>query len=131
MSVVTTKIKILIIDDEPLIRRALLKLFEKDYYVETAVNGVEGLKLWELLLPDIVFIDVLMPVMTGPQVIDKVNTKVRDRSKVILMSAYEGDYNTSKMKIDLFLAKPFQDIFKVKEIALALLSKGSDATIRN
>jgi YesN/AraC family two-component response regulator len=125
------KIKILIIDDEPLIRRALQKLFETDYYVETAVNGIEGLKLWELLLPDIVFIDVLMPVMTGPQVIDKVKTKVRDKTKVILMSAYEGDYNTSKMNIDLFLAKPFQDIFKVKELALALLNKEPHASSSN
>lgn len=127
----SNKSKILIIDDEPLVRRALQKLFDKEHYVETAVNGVEGLKLWELLLPDLVFIDVLMPVMTGPQVIDKVNTKVRHKTKVILMSAYEGDYNTSKMNIDLFLAKPFQDIFKVKEIALSLLNKESNASSSN
>lgn len=104
---------ILIVDDEPLIRRSLQKAFEsKGHNVITAEDGISGLELWKTHMPKVVMLDVLMPGLTGPQVVKEMGAE--HRSKVVLMSAYSGEAKqNSDLKIDLFLPKPFEDIFKV------------------
>jgi CheY-like chemotaxis protein len=58
--------KILIVEDDECIRESLAHaLKDEGYEVITAVNGDEGLeRLWECL-PDLVILDLMMPVMTG------------------------------------------------------------------
>ena len=63
--------KVLIIDDEPIIRRALGRVFKKrGHEVLEAEGGESGLEKWKSSGPDLVFLDVLMPDLNGPQVID-------------------------------------------------------------
>jgi CheY-like chemotaxis protein len=58
--------RILIVDDEPHIIRALTLLFEKSgYNVCTAYNGPDGLAKLRTRPPDIAIIDIMMPGMTG------------------------------------------------------------------
>lgn len=104
---------ILIVDDEPLIRRSLQKVFEaKGHDVITAEDGISGLKLWKTHAPKVVMLDVLMPGLTGPQVVKEMGSE--HGAKVVLMSAYSGESKQlSDLKMDLFLPKPFEDIFKV------------------
>lgn len=106
--------KILVIDDEPLVRRALVRaLKSKKHTLLEAENGKEGLLLWKKESPDLVFLDVLMPELSGTDVllsIDKNNTKI------ILMTAHAGEKMIDEVimkKVDLYLQKPFENIFEV------------------
>ncbi len=60
--------KIAIIEDDPVIRQMYLMKFEADgFEVKTAENGQEGVTLVEKFSPDIVLLDVSMPMMTGDE----------------------------------------------------------------
>jgi CheY-like chemotaxis protein len=62
--------RILIIDDEPHIIRALTMLFEKaGYEVGATYNGIEGLAKLQATRPDVAIVDVMMPGLTGLEVL--------------------------------------------------------------
>ncbi len=109
-------IKILVIDDEPLIRRAFQKLFQgSQYQVFLAEDGPRGVEIWEIERPDCVFLDVIMPGLNGWEVLEKKGDFFG--AKVQMMSAYTGDLHGKKKwieKIDGFLQKPFEDIIKIR-----------------
>lgn len=112
--------KCLVIDDEPLVRKSLERALRKNgHEVFSAENGNQGLSMWKELGPDLVFLDVLMPDITGPEVLEKLTDSDRKRSKVILMSAYSGSVQTKGA--DLFLQKPFEDIYQVVKMGEDLL----------
>lgn len=82
------------------------------------------MQLWEKQKPELVFLDVLMPGLTGPQVIDKVEPELKSRTKVIVMSAFAGEFNDQlkeNQNFDLYLAKPFDDILQIVKMAEELL----------
>ena len=88
-------------------------------------NSCEKAFFWEKELPDLVFLDVLMPGLSGPQVLAKMEKS--KKCKVILMSAYLGEHNIDtarKMGADLFIQKPFEDIFEIIRIAEELVNGG-------
>lgn len=118
---------VLIVDDEPLVRRSLVRAFEiKGHTVYEGADGTEGIKIWNEKQPELVILDVLMPGLSGPQVIAQMDIQKRKQAKVILVSAYTGEYNKGSAKnlgADLFIEKPFADIFKVVEVATDLLGK--------
>jgi CheY-like chemotaxis protein len=110
-------IKILVIDDEPLIRRAFQKLFQADdYQVIVAEDGTQGYELWVSEKPDCVFLDVIMPGLNGWEVLEKKGDFFG--AQVQMMSAYTGDLSDKKKwieKIQGFLQKPFDDISQIKQ----------------
>ncbi|MFS4458390.1 response regulator [Bdellovibrio sp. HCB2-146] len=116
--------KVLIVDDEALVRRSLSRAFlSQGYEVAEAADGTKGLEMWRSLAPDLVFLDVLMPGLSGPEVIREMGS---DRvGKVILMSAFAGEHNietAQQIGADLFIPKPFDDIFDVLKMAEELLA---------
>ncbi len=116
--------KVLVVDDEPLVRRTLLRAFSaRKHDVYEAASGTDGLEIWQRVRPDLVFLDVLMPGMTGPQVLSQV--RAWSQAKVILISAYSGEYDTERVQglgADYFVAKPFEDIFTLVEFSEKLVS---------
>lgn len=114
--------KILIVDDEALVRRSLSRALKlKGHEVREATNGSEGLEAWKEWMPDLVFLDVLMPLLTGPEVLKKMNES--NTAKVILISAFSGDHNmqtAQQMGATIFIPKPFEDIFAVVATAEGL-----------
>ena len=106
--------KVLIVDDEPLVRRSLQKAFlSRGHEVEVASDGTTGLKAWKEFTPQVVLLDVLMPGLSGPQVLEKIESKT---AKVVLMSAFAGEYDLETAQglgADHFISKPFSDIFIV------------------
>lgn len=107
--------KVLVVDDELLIRRSLRKAAEmKGHEVFEAVDGIDGLKKWRETQPDLVFLDVLMPGLTGPDVLREM--KGKSAAKVVLISAYAGEFDPKTLAgANLFIPKPFDDIFAVIE----------------
>jgi CheY-like chemotaxis protein len=118
--------KILVVDDEVLVRKSLVRVCRgRGHEVKEAEDGEQGLAMWSEWRPDLVFLDVLMPKLSGLEVLKR-NGKSAT-VKVILMSAYTGATQPTEAReagADLFLAKPFQDIFSVVQKAEELVHGG-------
>jgi DNA-binding response OmpR family regulator len=104
--------KILIADDEPNIVTALEFLLQRNgYEVHVARNGEEALRLVEACNPDLVLLDVMMPVRSGYEVC----TRIRERAdwrhiKIIMLSAKGRDAEVNKglsIGADYYITKPF------------------------
>lgn len=86
--------KILIIDDERAIRRALREILEfENFQVEEAENGAEGLEKAKNSLFDIIFCDIKMPQMDGMEVLDGLQIAKVD-TPVIMISGH-GNIETA------------------------------------
>ena len=102
--------KILIIDDQIEIRTLIKDILEK-YQTWEASNGKEALEIIEKTLPDLIICDILMPVMDGITLLkilrDKKETK---HIPVILLSSknsVESQIEGLETGADIFLSKPF------------------------
>jgi DNA-binding response OmpR family regulator len=104
--------KIVIADDEPNIVAALEFLLQRNgYEVHVARNGEEALKLVEDCNPDLVLLDVMMPVRSGYEVCKRIRERADWRHiKIIMLSAKGRDAEVSKglaIGADLYVTKPF------------------------
>jgi CheY-like chemotaxis protein len=71
--------RILVIDDEDLIREVVKEMLEAEgYAVSTAANGKEGLRLYRKELPDLIITDIFMPEMEGIETIRELRSVTRD-----------------------------------------------------
>jgi two-component system response regulator AtoC len=106
----TKLLKILVIDDEKLIRWSFEKnLVEKGYKTLTAENGAAGLKSFENYHPNVVFIDNHLPDMEGLEIISKIKG-IDNEVFIVFMTAYETvDVAVTAMKKGAFeyIRKPF------------------------
>ncbi len=109
--------KVLVIDDEAIVRLALKRALElKGHKVFEAEEGRAGVKVWLNESPDLVYLDVLMPGQSGLQVLKEVGKS--NKAVVLLMSAYSGAHGENDIReigADGFLKKPFEDVFKAIE----------------
>jgi diguanylate cyclase (GGDEF)-like protein len=104
-------LKILIADDSPTIRAGLSRLVEKmGYRVIQAVDGAEALALYESERPDLVLIDVMMPVMDGYEAARRMRAGRPDEwSPIIFLSSMEADQDLDRAIAaggDDYLVKP-------------------------
>ena len=103
-------LKILVIDDEKLIRWSFEKQFSsKGYKVITAESGEEGIQLFETHYPDIVFIDNKLPKMGGLEVISKIKSIDEDVAIIFMTSYGSIDTAVKAMKLGAieYVNKPF------------------------
>lgn len=121
--------KIVVVDDEMHIRSLLeqtLEELEDDYDVEihSAANGKEGLELIQSEMPELVFLDVMMPLMNGYDVCEAVRADAKlSGTKIVLLTA-KGQETDRKRGLDAganeYMTKPF-DPDEVVELAKMLL----------
>ncbi|MRR54038.1 MAG: response regulator [Deltaproteobacteria bacterium] len=105
-------IDIIIADDEPHIVRALSFVFERDgYAVETASDGAAALRLIMDLKPRVVFLDLIMPKMTGDEVCKTVKQDKDLQDIHIAILTCKGQELDRELSIasgaDSFITKPF------------------------
>ena len=102
--------KILIVEDEANIRELLRLYLEREgYNVLEAENGVEGIKKWKSDKPDMLLLDVMMPVMDGWEVC----REIRAESDVpIIMLTAKGEtadrVSGLEMGADDYIVKPLE-----------------------
>jgi two-component system alkaline phosphatase synthesis response regulator PhoP len=104
--------KILVADDEPNIVAALEFLLRRNgFEVMTACNGEEALRLVESAAPDLVLLDVMMPVRSGYEVCRRIRERPEwSRIKIVMLSAKGRDAEVNKglaLGADLYITKPF------------------------
>jgi two-component system response regulator AtoC len=103
-----SKGKILIVDDEKLVRWSLQEDFRKEgYEVEVAENGAEALTRIEQEEYDLVLLDIRLPDINGIEVLHKIR-KMDSHLTVVMMTAY-GDVETA---VDTMRAGAFDFITK-------------------
>ena len=104
--------KVLIIDDEPYIRRVLeLKLKKQGYQIFSAKNGEEGLSCFKTEQPDVVITDINMPKMDGKVFCEMTNEFKKKRSFLTIIVTcsvpLDGLQWVDKMQETRFFEKPF------------------------
>lgn len=103
---------ILVADDDPDIRALLHLYLEKDgYQVYEAENGREALKICEEETIDMILLDVMMPELSGYQVIQKIR---KDNNIPVIMISAKGQDEDKILGLDLgaddYIVKPFNPL---------------------
>ena len=119
-----SKLKVLVADDEPALRKLLKTNMELEGY-ETleASNGAEVLECVERDNPDIILLDIMMPVMDGWEVMTALAANPEYEQKVILVSAKASDdaqLQGWELGADEYITKPFDLdslLERVREVA--------------
>lgn len=117
--------KILIVDDEPNIVMSLEYTFKKNNFeVFIARDGQEALDILQNQLPDVIILDVMMPLVDGFETLEQIkkNEKLQ-HCKVMFLSAKNKESDIEKgmsLGADAYLTKPFS-IKKVVEQVYELL----------
>ena len=104
--------KILIVDDSRTSRKMLRNILESNGHeiIDEAVNGQEGVQKFQALKPDVVTLDITMPVVDGVEALKMIKALDPD-SKVVMVTA-AGQKNKMieciKAGANEFLTKPFE-----------------------
>lgn len=101
---------ILVIEDDANIRELLrLYLEQEGYKIESAQDGLEGLRAFKRVHPDLVLLDLMMPVMDGTQVMKEI--RAVSKTPVIMLTA-KGETFDKIAGLDLgaddYVTKPFE-----------------------
>jgi NarL family two-component system response regulator LiaR len=86
-------IQVLLVDDHAMVRKgmtALLNEYEDIQVIGEAANGLKAIELIERLEPDVVLMDLSMPVMDGIEAIKRI-IAIRPEQRIIVLTSYTGD----------------------------------------
>lgn len=113
--------KMLIVDDEPNIVMSLEYTFKKNnFQVFIARDGQEALDILKSELPDIIILDVMMPMVDGYATLEQIKLDERlNKCKVIFLSAKNKTSDIEKgiaLGADLYMTKPFSVKKLVEEV---------------
>jgi two-component system alkaline phosphatase synthesis response regulator PhoP len=105
--------KILVCDDEPYILMALTDAVEMEGYdCVTAINGKEALQKAREEHPDLILLDIMMPVMDGYEVCRELRADASTRDiPVVMLTAKSQQVDIQKGKdvgADDYITKPFR-----------------------
>lgn len=96
------KKKVCIIDDDANIREIYLTKFNQEGFdVSLAVNGEEGLRVIREVRPDIILLDLQMPVMSGVEVLEKLHED-EELSKIPVIVLTNIDHEDAFHKVGKF-----------------------------
>lgn len=130
-------IRILIVDDSAFMRKLLSDLFagEKDFVVvDTARNGKEAVEKTKLLQPDLVTLDVEMPIMDG---LEALRLIMQETPTPVMMvsSLTKAGADATMRALDLgavdFIAKTNGPISSIQDIRQEILAKAREAVLVN
>ncbi len=91
MSKTKSTISVLIVEDEPSLNDAYKRILESEkILVTTTFNGKEALAALAKKQPDVILLDLKMPVMDGIEFLQKYSkSKFKDKSKIVIFSNYD------------------------------------------
>ncbi|MCX8027377.1 MAG: response regulator [Thermodesulfovibrionales bacterium] len=120
-------VSILYVEDDAFIRKMLVSMLSNVVReIHTAENGLEGLKMFKNINPDIVLTDIRMPVMDGLEMASQIKSINKD-SRIIVTTAYGDTENLLKaidIGIDNYVLKPID-----KNKLIKMLNRYADEII--
>jgi putative two-component system response regulator len=106
--------KILVVDDEEVVREALDLLLSDQYQVHFAENGLVGMSMAQQHLPDVILLDVMMPGMDGYEVCRRIRATPNLAEMPIIMITALDDRDSRLQGLragaDDFLTKPLDSL---------------------
>ena len=126
MSVNFEALKVMVVDDSNTIRRTAETILSKaGCDVITAIDGFDSLAKIVDVVPDVIFVDIMMPRLDGYQTCALIkNNNEFKHTPVIMLSSKDGLFDKAKGRIvgaDEYLTKPFSknELFEVLERIVA------------
>ncbi len=130
-----SKFSLLIVDDEPdIIEFVSYNLSREGYKISTANNGLEAVKQVEKTKPDLILMDIMMPVMDGMTAVSKIKALPDTEDiMIVFLTARAEDYSQEagfEVGADDYISKPIKPKILVHRIN-ALLRRVHKATAMN
>ncbi len=114
---------VLIVEDSPIIRRLIRDQVKKlGYVAKEAENGAEALVSMEEELPDCVILDLMMPVMSGPELLDKMQESEKLRNVPVIVVTALSDMDKIVFCIEKGAADYMQKPFRAQILRARLAS---------
>ena len=126
---------LLVVDDDVVIRTMLMKALQKHGYdTIEAANGVQGIEIFRQCRPDLVLLDVLMPVMNGYEACQEMRVFDPEHTVPIIMLTGLDDVTSVDRSFDAgatdFISKPINWSLFVQRVRYALKSREMDFELR-
>lgn len=100
---------LMVVEDEDQLRKIVSEHFiSEGYQTIEAANGEEALRLWEEYRPDLVILDIMIPLKSGMEVLKEI--RIRDNTPVIMLTARVEEIDKLlglEMGADDYITKPF------------------------
>lgn len=118
--------RVLIVDDEPIVREVLERYLSRDgYEVATAEDGQAALEAFATEQPDLVLLDLMLPLLPGSEVL----VRIRDRSDTpVIMLTAKGQEDDRIEGLDIgaddYITKPFSPKEVVSRVRAVLRRSG-------
>lgn len=114
---------ILIVEDEEAIRDSLVALLElHNYQTLVSINGAQGLELAKQHIPDLIISDVIMPQMSGFELLSELRNNTETELIPIIMLTAKADLESKLQGLELgaddYITKPFE----FKELHLKIIN---------
>jgi CheY-like chemotaxis protein len=103
--------KILVVEDDNSIRELLVEFLESEgYFVDSAVNGLEGIKYLKEKTPDLILVDLMMPVMDGYafRTEQLKHDSWKNIPTVVMSAEANAREKMKKFNVTAFLSKPVE-----------------------
>lgn len=122
--------KILVIDDEPMVRSAVGRvLTDEGYTVEFAGDGAAALERLAATPPDAILLDLMMPGMNGRQFLHALRRDLRSSVPVVVMTAVHGlGQRAISLGATDVVEKPFDVDELLNKVALAVFRARQEST---
>jgi len=119
--------RVLIADDDPFTRDILCRfLSEKGFEIDTAMDGKRALESIEKFAPDIVLLDIRMPVMDGVECLRRIRAGACDCGVIMISGVSDSELarETLTMGAADFILKPFDLSYLEASVLAKLLAMG-------
>lgn len=105
---------VLVIEDDPLAQRVLkMQLAARGYRVSIGNDGVEGIEAAERIHPDLVVLDLMMPRMSGFEVLERLraHADLSNLPILVLTASLNGEHRETVLQqlADAYLTKPYAE----------------------
>ena len=101
-------VRVLVVDDEPDIRATVAEMLQLEgYAVEEAANGADALLSIERRLPDLILLDMRMPVLDGWGFAAELNDRALKIPIVVMTAARDASRWAAEIAAQASLSKPF------------------------
>ena len=128
MEQVNIKKKVLIVDDEPNVRRLLHTILSKNFEVFEGEDGKQAIEIANAQKPDVILMDMMMPKMDGLTACHLIKTDRATKSiPVIMVTAIGFELNikvSQQMGASGYVTKPFSSQLLLGKIAEVLAAPG-------
>jgi CheY-like chemotaxis protein len=117
----------LVVDDSMLIRYTVCRFLEgRGFAVESATNGAEALQILERVLPDLIFTDMLMPKMSGSELITALKKNPKTAGiPIIIVAGRASGFDEKEKRANFAIYKDIDIQGQLEKAMEAVWGKGA------